>query len=100
MTKVRSGYEQHATPPDYTRVFDTGYKVLDYLALIAKNPLSAGTVTGQAMLNATFTGVYLGAIASTTFNLINIENAIDNITGRYILSTPLATGYPYFTDKQ
>lgn len=99
-TKVRSGYEQNATPPDYTRVFDTGYKVLDYITLIAKNPLSAGNVTGQAMLNATFNAVYLGAIASTTFNLINAETGIDNITGRYLTSTPLVSGYPYFSDKQ
>ena len=100
MGKVRQGYEKDATPPDYTRVFDAGFKVLDYLALLIKNPLSAGNLGGQAKLAATYSTTYVIAIANTTFNLINAEKSVDKTTGEYIVSVPLITGYSYFADKQ
>jgi hypothetical protein len=100
MNKVRQGYEKDATPPDYTRVFDAGFKVLDYLALLIKNPLSAGNLGGQAKLAATYSTTYVIAIANTTFNLINAEKSVDKTTGEYIVSVPLITGYAYFSDKQ
>lgn len=100
MNKVRQGYEKDATPPDYTRVFDTGFKILDYIALLLKNPISGGSMVGQIGLNAKYTATYAIAIANTTFNLINSEKSVDKTTGEYIVSVPLITGYAYFADKQ
>ena len=100
MNKVRQGYEKDATPPDYTRVFDTGFKILDYIALLLKNPISGGSMAGQIELNAKYTATYAIAIANTTFNLINSEKSVDKTTGEYIVSVPLITGYAYFADKQ
>jgi hypothetical protein len=98
MSKVRNGYETNATPPDYTRVFDTGFRVLDYIELAIKNPNTA--LRAPQELGATFTATYFNAIISTTFNLINSQKAIDSETGAYISSTPLIAGYPYFSEKQ
>lgn len=100
MEKVRQGYEKNAIPPDYTRVFDTGFKVIDYLKLLVKNPLSSANPTELNRLNLQYNLTYLDAVASTTFNIINIQESIDKVTGEYIDTTPLVRAYPYFSDKQ
>jgi hypothetical protein len=100
MNKVRQGYEKDATPPDYTRVFDPGFGVLDYIALFISNPLSAGSLAGQLELNSTYSATYALAVINTTFNLINAEKSVDKTTGEYLISVPLMSGYPYFSDKK
>ena len=100
VNKIRAGYEKDATPPDYTRVFDAGFKILDYIALLLKNPISASNMGGQTELIAKYNATYAIAIGNTTFYLIDAEKSVDKVTGEYITTVPLISGYPYFSDKQ